>query len=47
MLLPPVEDQSGEQTQLEQPDEAAELADGTALSIVLEGDMVLPDEGQL
>ena len=45
MLLPPVEDQSGEQTQLEQPDEAAELADGTALSIVLEGDMVLPMKG--
>ena len=45
MLLPPVEDQSGEQTQLEQPDEAVELADGTALSIVLEGDMVLPMKG--
>lgn len=34
-----------EETQPEQPDEAAKLADGTALSIVLEGDMVLPMKG--
>ena len=45
MLLPPVEDQSGEQTQLEQPDEAAELADGTAPKHCSEGDMVLPMKG--
>jgi len=41
MLLPEVE----EQTSADQPAEATELADGTALSIVLEGDMVLPVKG--
>lgn len=41
MLLP----QAEEQTQADQPAEAAELANGTALSIVLEGDMVLPVKG--
>lgn len=45
MVLPEVEEQAGEETQPEQPDEAAKLADGTALSIVLEGDMVLPMKG--
>lgn len=40
MLLPQAEEQTGEQTA-----PAAELADGAALSIVLEGDMVLPEKG--
>lgn len=41
MLLP----QAAEQGQAGEPAEAAELADGAALSIVLEGDMVLPVKG--
>ena len=41
MLLP----QAADQAQADQAAAAAELADGTALSIVLEGDMVLPMKG--
>ena len=35
MVMPEVEEQAGEETQPEQPDEAAKLADGTALSLSL------------